>query len=206
VHADVPGGIRVEMLDAVLRYQGPVLLAEMGGQTGVGHGRDAQGRIFCPAIDIVGNWLLSDLGIHAADAIGPAGQFNLLPTLTLLLAGPKPRKAVTGRHRVNRRFFPAPPGGLSVKNGMRFADYRVMGAKKQKSSAVTLDPSQQAWRSPVQHQLDGLFGELAAFNERIAELVKQGHQSHAMRVLKAQALSLAGQIDELRCFLVVPRR
>jgi hypothetical protein len=88
---------------------------------------------------------------------------------------------------------------------MRFAKYVVMGAKKQKSSAVTLDPSQQAWRSPVQHQLDGLFGELAAFNERIAELVQQGHQSLAMSVLKAQALSLAGQIDELRCLLVVPK-
>ena len=82
--------------------------AEMGWQTGVGHGRDAQARIFCPAIDIIGNRLLSDLGIHATDGIGPAGQFNLLRTLTLLLAGPSQRKAVTGRHRVNRRFFPIP--------------------------------------------------------------------------------------------------
>ncbi len=81
-----------------------------------------------------------------------------------------------------------------------------MGAKKQKSLTVDLDPSLQAWRSPVQQQLDGLFGELAAFNERIAELVSQGHQSLATRVLKAQALSLAGQIDELRCLLVVPKR
>jgi hypothetical protein len=81
-----------------------------------------------------------------------------------------------------------------------------MSAKKPKSIAVTFDPSQQAWRSPLQRQLDGLFGELAAFNERIAELVKQGHQSPAMSVLKAQALGLARQIDELRCFLVTPKR
>ena len=81
-----------------------------------------------------------------------------------------------------------------------------MSTKKQKAAAIAFDPSQQAWRSPVQHQLDGLFGELAAFNERIAELVAQGHQSLAMSVLKAQALSLAGQIDELRCLLVVPKR
>jgi hypothetical protein len=81
-----------------------------------------------------------------------------------------------------------------------------MSAKKQKSLAVAVDPGHQAWRSPVQHQLNGLFGELAAFNERIAELVKQGHRSPAMSVLKAQALSLAGQIDELRGFLVVPKR
>jgi hypothetical protein len=81
-----------------------------------------------------------------------------------------------------------------------------MRAKKQKAVAVAIDPAQQAWRSPLERQLDGLFGELAAFNERIAELVKQGHQSHAMTVLKAQALSLAGQIDEFRCLLVPPRR
>jgi hypothetical protein len=89
---------------------------------------------------------------------------------------------------------------------MRFASYLAMGAKKKKSPDVDLDPSQQAWRSPVQHQLDGLLSELAAFNDRLAELVKQGHQSHATSVLKAQALSLAGQIDELRCLLAVPRR
>ena len=81
-----------------------------------------------------------------------------------------------------------------------------MNAKRPKSIAVALDPGQQAWRSPIQHQLDGLFGELAAFNERIADLVKQGHQSPAVSVLKAQALGLARQIDEFRCFLVTPRR
>jgi hypothetical protein len=81
-----------------------------------------------------------------------------------------------------------------------------MSAKKQKSIAMALDPNQVAWRSPMQRQLDGLFGELAAFNERIAELVKQGHQSPAMSVLKAQALSLARQIDEFRGLLVLPKR
>ena len=80
-----------------------------------------------------------------------------------------------------------------------------MGPKKQRPLAAVLDPKQQAWRSPVQRQLEGLFGELEAFNERIAELAKQGHQSHAMDVLMAQALSLASQIDELRCLLVTPK-
>jgi hypothetical protein len=51
-----------------------------------------------------------------------------------------------------------------------------------------------------------LFGKLSAFNDRIAELAKDGHQSLAVNVLKAQALSLARHIDELRCFLVVPKR
>jgi len=63
-----------------------------------------------------------------------------------------------------------------------------------------LDPKQQAWRFPVQQELEGLFGKLNAFNDRIAELAKDGHQSHAVNVLKAQALSLARHIDELRCF------
>jgi hypothetical protein len=44
-----------------------------------------------------------------------------------------------------------------------------------------------------------LFGKLAAFNERIAELTTQGHQGLAMIVLQTQALGLAAQIDELRC-------
>jgi hypothetical protein len=74
------------------------------------------------------------------------------------------------------------------------------------ANAEIPDPDLQAWRSPVQQQLDGLFGELAAFNERIGELAKQGHKSHAVSVLKAQALSLAGQIDELRGLLAGPRR
>jgi hypothetical protein len=78
-----------------------------------------------------------------------------------------------------------------------------MAAKKQQTLAIDPNP---AWRSPMQRELDGLFDELAAFNERIAELVQQGHRSHAIRVLKAQALSLAGQIDELRCLLVLPKR
>jgi hypothetical protein len=68
--------------------------------------------------------------------------------------------------------------------------------------AVSVDT---AWRSPVQQQLAGLFRELAAFNERIAELVSHGHKSVVMDVLKAQALSLASQIDELRGLLAVPR-
>jgi len=81
-----------------------------------------------------------------------------------------------------------------------------MGVKKQSPLAEALDPKQQAWRFPVQRELEGLFGTLSAFNDRIAELAKDGHQSHAVNVLKAQALSLARHIDELRCFLVVPKR
>jgi hypothetical protein len=43
---------------------------------------------------------------------------------------------------------------------------------------------------------------LDAFNERIAELENQGHRSHAMDVLKANALDFAQRIDELRCVLI----
>ena len=80
-----------------------------------------------------------------------------------------------------------------------------MGVKKQRPLAVASDPKLQAWRFPVQQELEGLFGKLSAFNDRIAELAKDGHQSLAVNVLKAQALSLARHIDELRCFLIVPK-
>ncbi len=80
-----------------------------------------------------------------------------------------------------------------------------MGVKKQRPLAVASDPKLQAWRFPVQQELEGLFGKLSAFNDRIAELAKDGHQSLAVNVLNAQALSLARHIDELRCFLVVPK-
>jgi hypothetical protein len=78
-----------------------------------------------------------------------------------------------------------------------------MGTKKQQP--LLFDPKKQAWRLPVEQELEGLFGELAAFNERITELTTQGHQGLAMVVLQAQALSLAAQIDELRCILIVPK-
>jgi hypothetical protein len=75
-----------------------------------------------------------------------------------------------------------------------------MGTKR-----IKVEFADPAWRSPVQKQLDGLFVELAAFNERITELVSHGHKSLAIDVLKAQALSIASQIDELRGLLAVPR-
>jgi hypothetical protein len=61
------------------------------------------------------------------------------------------------------------------------------------------------WRFPIQHQIAVLHEDLAAFNARIEELEKEGHRGHAMEVLKRQALSMAVQIDELRCLLVVPK-
>jgi hypothetical protein len=88
----------------------------------------------------------------------------------------------------------------------RICYFNHMGTKNRKPLDVALDdPKLQAWRSPVQQELQGLFSELAAFNERIAELAKQGHRSLALNLLKVQALGLAGQIDEFRCLLVVPK-
>jgi maltooligosyltrehalose synthase len=59
-----------------------------------------------------------------------------------------------------------------------------------------------AQRFPIQHEIQKLEDELNAFNERIEELENEGHRSHAMEVLKANALEFARQIDELRCVLV----
>jgi hypothetical protein len=59
-----------------------------------------------------------------------------------------------------------------------------------------------ARRFPIQGEIQKLEDELNAFNERIAELEDEGHRSHAMDVLKANALDFARRIDELRCVLV----
>jgi hypothetical protein len=55
---------------------------------------------------------------------------------------------------------------------------------------------------PIQREIQKLEDELNAFNERISELEGEGHQGHAMEVLKANAIDFARRIDELRCVLV----
>jgi len=55
---------------------------------------------------------------------------------------------------------------------------------------------------PVQREIQKLEEELHAFNERIAELEDEGHNSQAMYVLKENALDFARLIDELRSVLV----
>jgi hypothetical protein len=57
-------------------------------------------------------------------------------------------------------------------------------------------------RFPIQREIRKLENELNAFNERIAELEEEGHQGHAMKVLKAMAMDFARRIDELRSLLV----
>jgi hypothetical protein len=69
--------------------------------------------------------------------------------------------------------------------------------------AVKKIPSRQF---PVQRKIRNLEDELNAFNERITELENEGHRGYAMDVLKANAIDLARQIDELRCLIVVPTK
>src|SRR6266436_10316544 len=70
--------------------------------------------------------------------------------------------------------------------------------RAEKRQAVDQYPAR---RFPIQHEIQKLEDELNAFNERIEELENEGHRSHAMEVLKANALDFARQIDELRCVL-----
>jgi len=65
--------------------------------------------------------------------------------------------------------------------------------------AVNKRPARQF---PIQREIQRLEDELNAFNERIAELEGEGHQSRAMEVLKANAIDFARRIDELRCVLI----
>jgi hypothetical protein len=55
---------------------------------------------------------------------------------------------------------------------------------------------------PIQRAIQKLEQELHAFNERIAELEDERHNSRAMDVLKENALDFARRIDELRSVLV----
>jgi hypothetical protein len=71
--------------------------------------------------------------------------------------------------------------------------------RAEKRQAIDQYPAR---RFPIQHEIQRLEDELNAFNERIEELENESHRSHAMKVLKANALDLARQIDELRCVLV----
>jgi hypothetical protein len=59
---------------------------------------------------------------------------------------------------------------------------------------------------PIQREIQNLESELNAFNERIAELEGEGHQSHAMEVLKVNAMDFARRIDELRSLLIEPTK
>jgi hypothetical protein len=58
-----------------------------------------------------------------------------------------------------------------------------------------------ARKFPIQREIQKLEEALHAFNERIAELEDEGHNSHAMDVLKENALDFARLIDELRSVL-----
>jgi hypothetical protein len=55
---------------------------------------------------------------------------------------------------------------------------------------------------PIQRAIQKLEEELHAFNDRIAELEGEGHNSRAIKVLKENALDFARRIDELRSVLV----
>jgi hypothetical protein len=59
---------------------------------------------------------------------------------------------------------------------------------------------------PIQRAIQLLSDGLDALNERIAELEDEGHQGHAMDVLKANALDFARRIDELRSLVLVPAK
>ena len=64
-------------------------------------------------------------------------------------------------------------------------------------------PAQRVWKTvgPVKSnvEIEHLRLELASFNERIEELEKQDPDASKIEALKASALVLARQIDEIRC-------
>jgi hypothetical protein len=63
--------------------------------------------------------------------------------------------------------------------------------------------AQRAWKAaePIKSnaEIERLRLELAAFNDRITELEKQHPEALKLEALRASALLLARQIDEIRC-------
>lgn len=78
------------------------------------------------------------------------------------------------------------------------AGNRLTLRSKQHPSAAKISTR----KFPIQGEIQKLEDELNVFNERIAELEDEGHRSHAMDVLKANAMDFARQIYELRSLLV----
>jgi hypothetical protein len=64
-------------------------------------------------------------------------------------------------------------------------------------------PAQRVWKpvGPMKSnaEMERLRLELASFNERIEELEKQHPDASKIEALRASALVLARQIDEIRC-------
>jgi hypothetical protein len=59
-----------------------------------------------------------------------------------------------------------------------------------------------ARKFPIQRTIKKLEEGLRALNDRIAELEREHHNGHAMKVLQENALDFAWQIDELRSVLI----
>jgi hypothetical protein len=69
--------------------------------------------------------------------------------------------------------------------------------------------AQRAWRSTgtdsYREEIERLQFELAAFNKRIVELEKGNDESPMIDTLKATAIILSQQIDEVRCSVATER-
>lgn len=59
--------------------------------------------------------------------------------------------------------------------------------------------SEKAGSTDKKAEIERLRLELAAFNERIAELERRHPEASKLDALRAGALSIARQIDDLRC-------
>jgi uncharacterized protein YydD (DUF2326 family) len=77
------------------------------------------------------------------------------------------------------------------------------GSRRRDQAGERIMPAQRVWKSvgPFKSDIEiqRLQLELAAFNERIEELEKQHPDASKIEALRASALVLARQIDELRC-------
>jgi uncharacterized protein YydD (DUF2326 family) len=77
------------------------------------------------------------------------------------------------------------------------------GSRRRDQAGERITRVQRVWKPvrPVSKnaEIERFYFELASFNERIQELEKQHPEASKIEVLKARALVLARQIDEIRC-------
>jgi uncharacterized protein YydD (DUF2326 family) len=77
------------------------------------------------------------------------------------------------------------------------------GSRRRDQAGERIMRVQRAWK-PIRPlsknaEIERFYFELASFNERIQELEKQHPEASKIDTLKARALVLARQIDEIRC-------
>jgi hypothetical protein len=113
-----------------------------------------------------------------------------------------PRGLALGPQKAEMR--PSGPEAVPIERRnwdqvVSFCSHKLRSRRRDRSRGTTMR-AQRVWK-PFKHdaEIERLHLELASFNNRIVELEKLHPESSKIETLKARALVLSRQIDELRC-------